>query len=120
MDFAYLTGEAAQEYRERRRQLKQATPTPHTQLGESVLQGKVTMEEIENQPNLKNLTSLEDYVVQVGQGPIADRKDERMGRLDVGVFLVRKIWQRELTSLADGRPLKQWVIPERIADKAVK
>jgi 5,5'-dehydrodivanillate O-demethylase len=120
LDFAYLTGEAAREYQERRRQLKQATPTAHTELGEAVLKGKSSMEEIENQPNLKNLTSLEDYVVQVGQGAIADRANDRIGKMDVGVFLLRKLWQRELKALAEGKPLKQWVIPEQVASKSLK
>ena len=112
LDFAHLSGEAAARYEERRQKAKLATKTPHTELGEAVLEGKLCMEEIEIQPNLKNLTSLEDYVVQVGQGPIADRSDERLGRMDVGIFLVRKLWQRELKALADNRPLKQWAVPE--------
>ena len=31
-----------------------------------------------------------------------------LGRSDRGVFLLRKIWQREIKNLAEGRPLKQW------------
>jgi len=74
---------------------------------------------VKNQTNLKNLTSLEDYIVQVGQGAIADRINERLGRMDVGVILLRKIWERELQALAEGRPLKQWVIPESFEDKGM-
>jgi len=77
-----------------------------------MLAGKLRMTEVKEQTNLKNLTSLEDYIVQVGQGEIADRVNERLGRMDVGVMLLRKVWQRDLQALAEGRPLKQWVIPE--------
>jgi 5,5'-dehydrodivanillate O-demethylase len=47
-------------------------------------------------------------VAQVGQGPIADRPNEHLGRTDVGLMLFREIWQRELKALAEGRPIKQW------------
>ena len=33
---------------------------------------------------------------------------------DVLVLLYRQIWERELHSLAEGRPLKQWHRPERV------
>ena len=119
IDFAHLTGEEAEEYRERRRQARLATPTPHTELGEAVLAGKLRVDEIEGQANLKNLTSVEDYVAQVGQGAIADRANEHLGRMDVGVILLRKLWQRELQALSDGRPLKRWSTVEQLAAMGV-
>lgn len=54
------------------------------------------------------LFSVEDYLTQVGQRPIAPRQHEQLGRIDQGVILLRKIWQRELAALATGRPLKKW------------
>jgi 5,5'-dehydrodivanillate O-demethylase len=59
---------------------------------------------------------IEDYTVQVGQGRIADRPNEHLGRMDVGVILLRKIWQRELGNLAEGKPLKTWVTPAGLND----
>jgi 5,5'-dehydrodivanillate O-demethylase len=50
---------------------------------------------------------VEDYLMQVGQGAL-DRSQDRLGRIDVGVLLLRKIWQRELKAMAEGRPIKQW------------
>ena len=52
----------------------------------------------------------------VGQGRIAPRANDRPGRIDSGVVLRRKLWQRELKALADGRPLQEWLIPEGLAD----
>jgi 5,5'-dehydrodivanillate O-demethylase len=52
--------------------------------------------------------NLQDFVAQAGQGVIAERAHERLGRSDKAVILLRKIWQREMRALADGRPLKQW------------
>ena len=61
------------------------------------------------------VADVQDYVAQVGQGAIADRAHERLGRSDVGVILLRQIWARELQALAEGRPLKQWVCPEQLS-----
>ncbi|MCH7778832.1 MAG: hypothetical protein IH878_20205, partial [Gemmatimonadetes bacterium] len=52
-----------------------------------------------------------DLTTMVGQGVIADRANDRLGRSDAGVILVRKMWERELRALAEGRPLKQWARP---------
>ncbi len=119
IDFTHLTGKAAEEYRERRRQARSATPTPHTELGEAVLAGEMRVGDIEGQANVKNLTSVEDYVAQVGQGAIADRANEHLGRMDVGVILLRKLWLRELQALAEGRPLNQWATGEQLAAMGV-
>ena len=119
LDFAHVTGDAAKGYRERRLQARKATTDSHLAMGEAMLAGKLRMAEVKKQTNLKNLTSLEDYIVQVGQGAIADRVDERLGRMDVGVILLRRVWERELQALAEGRPLKQWVIPESFGDRGM-
>ncbi|HEX6513283.1 MAG TPA: iron-sulfur containing oxygenase, partial [Chloroflexota bacterium] len=58
--------------------------------------------------------NIQDVVAQVGQGQIPDRASERLGRSDVLLILLRKIWLRELQALADGRPTKQWAQPEHL------
>jgi 5,5'-dehydrodivanillate O-demethylase len=55
--------------------------------------------------------NVEDEVTQAGQGVIADRTTEHLGRTDVPVILFRKVWERELRAFAEGLPLKQWVPP---------
>ncbi|MGZ8498989.1 MAG: hypothetical protein ACXW5W_11190 [Candidatus Binatia bacterium] len=41
------------------------------------------------------------------------RKPARAGgRSDSGIILFRKIWERELRALAEGRPLKKWYLPQ--------
>jgi hypothetical protein len=54
---------------------------------------------------------IEDYVTIVGQGRIADRAHEHLGRTDVKIILRRKLWQRDLQALAEGRPLTEWTTP---------
>ncbi len=62
---------------------------------------------------LTDKVKVQDVVSQVGQGRIADRTAEHLGRSDSTVILLRKLWDRELRALAEGRPLKQWARPER-------
>jgi 5,5'-dehydrodivanillate O-demethylase len=59
---------------------------------------------------------IEDYATQVGQGTVPDRPAEHLGRSDGTVIMKRRIWQRELKALAEGRPLKEWTEPAGLAD----
>ncbi len=109
----HLTGEAAREYEEQRRQTAQGPVATSDEVGGAVLAGKLRIRDIDVRTNLSgtgytDLFWTEDYVAQVGQGTIADRASERLGRTDVGVILLRKLWQRELQALAEGQRLKQW------------
>ena len=52
--------------------------------------------------------NIQDNVAQMGQGRIVDRTTEHLGRSDHMVVTFRRIWQRELRALAEGRPLKDW------------
>jgi 5,5'-dehydrodivanillate O-demethylase len=108
-----LNGEAARQYRERRAELLAKENFSIADAGQSVLTGKLNFEELEKLTNDKiSLIHSQDYVSQVGQGVIADRSQEHLGRSDLGVILFRKIWERELRALAEGRPLKKWVLPQ--------
>ena len=91
----------------------------HKDLGEAVLEGKIELKEIDQKTNMYQLFLAEDYAVQVGQGAVADRSSERLGRSDVGTFLLRKIWERELLAFEQGLTLKQWSTPPGIADQSV-
>jgi 5,5'-dehydrodivanillate O-demethylase oxygenase subunit len=113
IDHVSLTGDAGAAYLERRRRLEEAqraAPASPEDMGEAVLRSRLRVPEVrERDPaNLKTLTSVEDYVAQVGQGAIVNQATDRLGRMDAGVILVRQLWQRELRKLAQGEPLKQW------------
>jgi len=78
-----------------------------------VLSGKVRFQDLDKHFQDKiALVHTQDYVSQVGQGSIADRNQEHLGRSDLGIILFRKIWERELRALAEGRPLKKWLLPQ--------
>ena len=76
------------------------------ELGQAVLAGTVRIADVQDQ--IANVVNLQDEVALCGQGVIPDRLRERLGRSDVGVILLRKIWRRELEALATDQPLKPW------------
>jgi 5,5'-dehydrodivanillate O-demethylase len=107
-----LSGEAANQYRERQAAAAAEPKISVTQLGEAVLAGKISFQDLDHFFKDKiSLVHTQDYVAQVGQGSCAERSREHLGRSDVGVILFRKIWERELRALAEGRPLKKWIRP---------
>jgi 5,5'-dehydrodivanillate O-demethylase len=81
------------------------------ELSASVLRGEGTIADLANDNNRVNM---QDTVSQWGQGAIRDRAQDRLGRSDAGLVVLRGLWERELRALAEGRPLKEWTIPERI------
>lgn len=54
------------------------------------------------------LTSAQDYVAQLGQGPIADRENEWLGQSDAGIAFLRRIFLRELEAIRTGSATKSW------------
>jgi 5,5'-dehydrodivanillate O-demethylase len=107
----HVTGSDAEEYLRR----CQETPPPEVpsvdETSARVLRGELRVHDLVDYPYLLNV---QDTVAQTGQGVIADREHERLGRSDVGVILIRKLWEREMRALAEGRPLTPWVYPERL------
>ena len=101
-----LTGEQGREWIEERRELRAQAEKDRPELVRRILAGKLHLNDVD--PNRVDFVMVEDEVAQTGQGAIAVRCNEHLGRSDRGVFLLRKIWERELKNLAEGRPIKQW------------
>jgi 5,5'-dehydrodivanillate O-demethylase len=118
VNLVHLTGVEAEAYLRQYREVMSSITSPN-ELGEAILAGKLRIEDLDPRLSRQETFRVEDYVTEVGQGRIADRSQERLGRIDVGLILRRKLWERELKALSGGRPLKQWVIPEGLADESV-
>src|SRR5262249_22542868 len=88
--FIHVTGEAAEAYRAQREryQAALAAARPSSEVAADVLAGKLRIQDVEH----PDLVIVQDKVAQAGQGAIADRTRERLGRSDVGVVLLRRIW----------------------------
>ncbi len=101
-----LEGNEGRRWLEYRRAERAKEASNRAELVKAVLQGKLRLDDID--PNRTDYVIIEDELAQSGQGAIADRGQEHLGRSDTGVFLLRKLWERELRALAEGRSLKQW------------
>lgn len=81
-------------------------------LCDRILEGKLALDDVPVDQTGTGLSGeyafLEDDVSQIGQGVIVDRSQEHLGQSDVGVALTRRLWERELQALAEGRPLRKW------------
>jgi 5,5'-dehydrodivanillate O-demethylase oxygenase subunit len=86
-------------------------------LVEKILAGEMRLQDVD--PDYAALFVVEDNVALAGQGRITNRSKDRLGQSDKGIILLRKIWERELSALAGGRPLKKWSRPKHRLDLAV-
>jgi 5,5'-dehydrodivanillate O-demethylase len=121
-DWIPLTGKAAEDYQRRRQEARKtfsSVAASHNEIATDVLAGKMAIKDVDPSVNMYELFLVEDYTVQVGQGAIAPRAQERLGRLDAGMVILRLLWERELAALQQGRPLKQWKTPAGLADESV-
>jgi len=101
-----LTGERGQQWIAERRALRAECEKDRPEIVHAILTGKLSLDDVD--PNRIDFVMLEDEIAQTGQGVIADRGKEHLGRSDRGVFLLRKLWERELRNLAEGKPIKNW------------
>ena len=108
-----FTGAHAAEWLARRREKRAKEALNRADLVREVLAGRLHLNDID--PHRTDFVMVEDEIAQTGQGKIPDRVNEHLGRSDTGVILLRKIWERELRALAEGRPTKQWTYrPEMV------
>jgi 5,5'-dehydrodivanillate O-demethylase len=85
----------------------------HEELARRVMDCEISLDEVD--PAHPLLPIIQDTVSIGGQGIIAHRELEHLGRSDVGVGMMRRIWEREMKAICDGAPLKQWRRPQGFA-----
>jgi 5,5'-dehydrodivanillate O-demethylase oxygenase subunit len=90
---------------------------PAIKLSEDILAGRLRIQDVD--PSYSGLFVVEDNVALAAQGRITDRSRDWLGQSDKGVILLRRIWERELKALAEGRPLKAWRRPKERMGLAV-
>ncbi|HEX3972886.1 MAG TPA: Rieske 2Fe-2S domain-containing protein [Stellaceae bacterium] len=117
IDLRHLTGDAAKRYRDAQAQQRARTKAlklePVDMVARDILAGRRGLEDedILARPDLVNI---QDCVAQMGQPAVEDGPYENLGRSDRGVILWRNMWLRELGAMVDGRPLKQWQVPNAL------
>jgi len=104
---AQITDAQMEEYLEikARFEKKVAESRPPHLVAQDILDGKYTLADVLEHPKL---LVIEDAVAQSGQGRIADRGIEHLGRTDVGIVRMRRVFDRELRAIIGGKPLKDW------------
>jgi 5,5'-dehydrodivanillate O-demethylase len=108
-----IKNEEAEHFRERRRARMSRPHISAEAMAERVLRGDVRIADLGDRDDILDfeIVNVQDDVTQVGQGVIPERDREWLGCSDVGVVLLRQIFQRELRALAEGRPIKRWTRP---------
>jgi 5,5'-dehydrodivanillate O-demethylase len=108
-----LVGEQGRTYEASRYAQQEAEAETRWDLAEKILAGEMTLEDLPADMGAYTSFAIEDYVTQVGLGPLATRGKESFAPSDVKVALQRRMWLREVNSLVQGRPLKEWKMPTR-------
>lgn len=85
---------------------------PWRDVAKKILAGEMTLEDAGDRDDL---VGIQDYVTQVGQGMVADRRNERLGQSDLAIILLRKLWEREIRAMKNEKPLTAWQVPEGLA-----
>jgi 5,5'-dehydrodivanillate O-demethylase len=99
-------GDVAQRIQERRERRRKEIDLAHQDIAEEVLCGRINIRDVD--PARVDMVQLQDDIAQIGQGRIIDRSREQLGRSDVGVIAIRRLWSREINAMLEGLPLKRW------------
>jgi 5,5'-dehydrodivanillate O-demethylase len=114
LNMVHLAPADVERYRANRAEMQAKVTATAAELADEVLAGRARIDDVRHR--IPDVVRLQDDVVLVAQGAIPDRSEEHLGRSDVGIILLRKIWRRELESVAKGQAPKQWVrTPEVVA-----
>jgi 5,5'-dehydrodivanillate O-demethylase len=108
---AAVEGARARAY-EAARAEQEAEAEDRWDLAEKILAGEMTLEGLPDDMTAYTSFTIEDYVTQVGQGPLKGRSKEHLGPSEQRTFLLRRLWLREVNALVGGRPLTDWTVPE--------
>jgi 5,5'-dehydrodivanillate O-demethylase len=117
VNLRHLRGDAAKRYREAQAEeqahMRSLRLEPADDVARQILAGRRSLEDpdILARPDLVNI---QDCVAQMGQPKVEEGPFEHLGRSDRGVILFRQMWLRELSALAEGRPLKRWRVPSAL------
>jgi 5,5'-dehydrodivanillate O-demethylase len=101
-----ITGEVATRIHARRQERRARIDMAHQDVCEEILAGRMRLRDVD--AGRVDMIRLQDDLAQVGQGRIVDRDGDRLGRADIGVIAIRKLWARELAALREGGALKTW------------
>jgi 5,5'-dehydrodivanillate O-demethylase len=80
---------------------------PAQEIVDAVVRGELYLHDLQR-PDIVNI---QDAVALAAQPPIGERVNDRLGKSDVQIIVLRTIWAREMRALEAGEPLKTWTVP---------
>jgi 5,5'-dehydrodivanillate O-demethylase len=100
------TGSTFDRLHERRQKRRTEIDLAHQDVCDQILNGHRRMEDFDL--SRVDVVRLQDDIAQLGQGIFANRNRERMGKADIGVAVIRRLWRREMDNIEGKLPLKSW------------
>lgn len=107
-----IEGDEAKAYAESRYTQQEAEAEIRWDQAQQILAGEMTLEDLPADMGAYTSFAIEDYVTQVGMGPLSERGVEHLAATDTKVAMLRRLWLREVSALLEGKPVKQWRLPE--------
>jgi 5,5'-dehydrodivanillate O-demethylase len=106
-----LEGKDAEAFVESRYRQQEAEAETRWDLAHKIMAGEMTLEDLPDDMGAYTSFAIEDYVTQVGMGPLKGRGKENLAATDVKLALLRRLWLREVGALTAGKALKDWILP---------
>jgi 5,5'-dehydrodivanillate O-demethylase len=100
------TGETGRRLKAARQARRSQIDLAHQDVAEDVLAGRLRLKDVD--AKRCDMIRLQDDIALVGQGRIVDRSRDLLGTSDVALAMIRRLWQRELRAIAEGRSGKAW------------
>ncbi|HEX9809392.1 MAG TPA: Rieske 2Fe-2S domain-containing protein [Alphaproteobacteria bacterium] len=107
-----LEGNEAEAFAAARYEQQEAEAETRWDLAEKIMAGEMTLEDLPDDMGAYTSFAIEDYVTQVGVGPLKDRGKENLAATDVKLALLRRLWLREVNAMVEGRPMTDWQLPD--------
>jgi 5,5'-dehydrodivanillate O-demethylase oxygenase subunit len=111
-----MEGEVARRFKERRPAQRSTIDLAHQEVCAEILAGMKSLQDVD--AKRVDLVRLQDDIAQVGQGVFASHNPERLGRADVGVTAIRRLWRRELSAMVEEQAVKEWKRPPTLVPRA--
>jgi 5,5'-dehydrodivanillate O-demethylase len=109
LNLIQLDGEPWEQWqRDRSERLARLAGLPaYDEIVAGVLDGTVDLHTLDR----ADIVNIQDEVALSAQPPVGSRPSDRLGRSDIQIIVLRKIYARELRALANGEPLTAWTVP---------
>lgn len=106
-----LLGKDGERYMAARLAQQEAEAETREDLAIAILAGELAVEDLPGDMGAYTSFEIEDYVTQVGQGPLAGRTNENLGCLDAKLAILRRLWFHDVAAVRDGQATVDWQLP---------